>query len=87
MSGRRPRAAPPKAEQLVLGKGNVPGSTSGPPPMMSVRDVAEYLDLSERHIAREIRGKRLAAHHFGRLVRVAWEDLQIYIAARRRGPR
>lgn len=71
MTDGRKREARPKAEQRVSGQSDAPSRMAGQAPMMSVRDVAEYLDLSERHIAREIRGKRLAAHHFGRLVRVA----------------
>lgn len=87
MSDDDTRAAPPKAEQFAPGKGHVTSVTAGQVPMLTVQDISVRLGLSEKHVRREIKRKRLVVHRFGRLVRIAPADLETYVAARRRGPR
>jgi excisionase family DNA binding protein len=49
----------------------------------TVSDVAEHLGVSTRTVRRWIDGRRLIAHHFGRAVRIAEEDLRAFLAAHR----
>lgn len=55
--------------------------------MMSLEAVADHLQVSESHLRREIRLKKLSCHRFGRLIRVSEADLTLYLAARRKGAR
>ncbi len=47
----------------------------------SVSDVAEHLGVSTRTVRRWIEDGQLIAHHFGRAVRIAEEDLRAFLAA------
>ena len=49
----------------------------------TVSDVAEHLGVSTRTVRRWIDGRRLIAHHFGRAVRIAEEDLRAFLTAHR----
>lgn len=51
--------------------------------MHTVADVAEILNVSERHVRREISVKKLSAHRFGRAVRISEDDLRSYITRAR----
>jgi|Tabmets5t2r1_1033131.scaffolds.fasta_scaffold477890_2 excisionase family DNA binding protein len=47
------------------------------------RDVAEQLDASTRTVSRWIERGDLKAHKLGRLVRIAGDDLDPFLASRR----
>jgi excisionase family DNA binding protein len=47
------------------------------------RDVAEQLDASTRTVSRWIKSGDLKAHKLGRLVRIAGDDLDRFLASRR----
>jgi excisionase family DNA binding protein len=49
----------------------------------TVSDVAGHLGVSTRTVRRWIEGRQLIAHHFGRAVRVAEEDLRTFLRAHR----
>ena len=49
----------------------------------TVPDVAEHLAVSTRTVRRWIEGRQLIAHHFGRAVRIAEEDLRTFLRAHR----
>ncbi len=51
----------------------------------TVSDVAEHLGVSTRTVRRWIEGGQLIAHHFGRAVRIAEEDVRAFLAAHRGG--
>ena len=53
----------------------------GPPPptFYTVEEVAEQLGVSLATIRRAIRDGRLATHRFGRAVRIAPDDLEIFL--------
>ena len=57
--------------------------TNGPHQMWTVKRMAEILDVSERHVRREIEDGKLAVYRFGRAIRISDEDLKAYIAASR----
>ena len=54
------------------------------PPMLSVADVAERLQLCARTIRRAIATGELHVHQIGRRYRVAEDDLTLFIATRRK---
>lgn len=55
--------------------------------MLTLREVADLLQLSLAHLRREIRQRRLPAHRLGRAIRISEADLADYLGRRRRGPR
>jgi excisionase family DNA binding protein len=54
------------------------------PPMLTVADVAERLNLCTRTIRRAIEDGELHVHQIGRRYRVAEDDLMLFIAKRRK---
>jgi excisionase family DNA binding protein len=50
---------------------------------LSAPEVARLLGLSLRHVRREIAAGHLPIHRFGKAVRIASEDLDSYVRARR----
>jgi excisionase family DNA binding protein len=50
---------------------------------LTVREAAEYLNMSERFVRRLIAERRIAFHHVGRHVRLAMADLDAFLAAGR----
>jgi excisionase family DNA binding protein len=54
------------------------------PPMLSVADVAERLQLCTRTIRRAIETGELHVHQIGRRYRVAEDDLMLFIVTRRK---
>jgi excisionase family DNA binding protein len=55
------------------------------PQFVTVRAVAEQLDISSRTVHRWIKNNELAVHRVGRSVRISEVDLKHYLAARRYG--
>lgn len=53
--------------------------------MLTVRQVAERLQASERTVRRAIASGELAVHRIGAAVRVSEADLAAFLAARRQG--
>jgi excisionase family DNA binding protein len=51
----------------------------------TIRDVAEFLDVSTRSVRRWIKSGDLPAHRFGAAVRISETDLRAFAAARREG--
>ena len=49
----------------------------------TVPDVAGHLGVSTRTVRRWVEGRQLIAHHFGRAVRIAEEDLRTFLRAHR----
>jgi excisionase family DNA binding protein len=49
----------------------------------TIAEVAEFVGMSERTVRRWIERKKLVAHHFGPLVRIAESDLRAFIAKHR----
>jgi excisionase family DNA binding protein len=49
----------------------------------TVSDVAGHLGVSTRTVRRWVEGRQLIAHHFGRAVRIAEEDLRTFLRAHR----
>ena len=49
----------------------------------AVDQIAEALDVSPRTISRLIKSGDLVAYRFGRAVRIAEADLQVFLATRR----
>jgi excisionase family DNA binding protein len=45
---------------------------------LTVRRVAELLDMSESGVRREIRAGRLSAYRFGKLIKITWADFLKY---------
>ena len=58
---------------------------SSPKAFLTVPEVADLLQVSERTVRRWISAKELPAHHIGRSVRIARDDLDLFMAKRRRG--
>lgn len=54
---------------------------------LTIADVAELLQFSERQVRRWIEDGDLAAHKFGRQWRISDKDLEDYLRSRRRGGR
>jgi excisionase family DNA binding protein len=54
------------------------------PNFLTVDEVAETINVSTRTVHRLIETEALAAHHFGRSVRVSEDDLAAYLAISRR---
>jgi len=50
---------------------------------LTVGKLAEHINLSQKTIRRAIDAGDIRVHRFGRLVRIAIEDAQTFIAARR----
>lgn len=57
----------------------------GLPTLLTCAEVAEQLQLSERHVRRLIAAGALPVHRFGVAVRVSGADLARYIASARYG--
>lgn len=55
------------------------------PQFLTVRAVAEHLDISSRTVHRWIKNNELAVHRVGRCVRILEADLKRYLAVRRYG--
>ena len=55
------------------------------PRFFTVDNVAEFLSLSPRSVRRLIDDHQLPVHRFGRAVRIAEDDLRIFIATHRAG--
>jgi excisionase family DNA binding protein len=51
--------------------------------MLSVKATAEYLNLSQKSVRRLIGRGELVAHRIGRSLRIAEEDLRIFLMQRR----
>ena len=51
---------------------------------LSVGDVAETLQVSEKTVRRWIDLGELVAHRFGRQLRIAPEDFEVFVKLRRR---
>jgi excisionase family DNA binding protein len=51
----------------------------------SIDQVADALDVKQRTVRRWIKARKLIAHRFGRLVRVARGDLLAFLALHREG--
>ena len=45
---------------------------------LTVRRVAELLDMSESGVRREIRANRIRAYRFGKLIKITWVDFLKY---------
>lgn len=58
---------------------------SGLPSLLTCEEVAERLQLSERHVRRLIAAGALPVHRFGTAVRISSADLARYIASSRYG--
>ena len=81
-----PRPAEPARDPKMNHRGNSAGhktsrSASG---FSKVRQVAEKTQYSERQVRRWIADGDLPVHRFGRSIRVSDEDLEVFIASRRR---
>jgi excisionase family DNA binding protein len=57
-----------------------------PGPWLSVREAASYLNVSERFVRRLVYERRIAFHHFGKLVRLNITDLNKFANAGRVEP-
>lgn len=53
--------------------------------LMTVRQVADYLAVSERQIRRWITTGMMAVHRLGRAVRISQPDLALFLARHRSG--
>jgi excisionase family DNA binding protein len=53
------------------------------PKFYTVQEIADALDVAPRTVSRWIERRELIAHGLGRLVRVADDDLRIFLARRR----
>jgi excisionase family DNA binding protein len=58
---------------------------SDKPRFLTVRAVAEILNLSQRSVRRLIDDQKLPIHRFGHAVRIAETDLRAFIAIHRAG--
>jgi excisionase family DNA binding protein len=54
-----------------------------PPALLTVKQVADHLGASPRHVQRLVERKLLPVHRIGRLVRVSPDDLARLLAASR----
>jgi excisionase family DNA binding protein len=54
-----------------------------PPPLLSVEEAAEITQTCTKWIRTQIAAGRLRAHRFGRMVRIAPEDLAAFIRSHR----
>ncbi len=59
-------------------------STSKPPRLLTVPDVAALLKVSVRTVRRWIKGGALHVHQIGRQHRIAEEDLTLFLAKNRK---
>lgn len=57
----------------------MPAPATRPQPLLSVRDIADRLKLSQRTVRRWIERGDLPAHRFGSAVRVSEDDLALYL--------
>jgi excisionase family DNA binding protein len=55
------------------------------PKFYTIQEISDALDVSPRTVSRWIDSHELIAHGLGRLVRVADDDLRIFLARRRGG--
>ena len=55
-------------------------STSSALRFLAVCDIAEYLGVSTRTVRRWIKSKMLVAHKFGGVLRIAEDDLRVFLA-------
>ena len=53
------------------------------PKFYTIQEISDALDVSPRTVSRWIERRELIAHGLGRLVRVADDDLRIFLARRR----
>lgn len=60
-----------------------PTHTKPEQPLLAVKEVARRLGTSVKTVRRMIAGHQLAAHRIGRLVRIAENDLQLFVGLRR----
>jgi excisionase family DNA binding protein len=63
----------------INGRSRSPGTMR----FYSIAEVAEIIGVSRRTVRRWIAKKDLIAHHFGRSVRIAEDDLKIFLAQHR----
>lgn len=52
-------------------------------PFLTVKQVAERLSVSEKHIRRAIASGALTAHRYGRAIRISNDDLMAFERLRR----
>ena len=60
-----------------------PRPTLMPPPLLSVEEAAEITQTCTKWIRTQIAAGGLRAHRFGRMVRIAPEDLAVFIRSHR----
>ena len=65
-------------------KNKIPGAATPVSQFFTITEVAKLLAVSSRTIRRAIDSKELAAHHFGKTVRIAESDIKAFIARHRR---
>lgn len=73
-------------EREIERHGHGRGSSRGRPRenrFFSIADVAEQLDVSTRTVRRWIERKKLVAHYFGAVVRIAESDLKAFLERHR----
>ncbi len=75
----------PTRYQRGGGAAEPPHHSRGRINFFTVTDVAEHLGVATRTVRRWIDDGQLIAHHFGRAVRIAEEDLRTFLAAHRGG--
>lgn len=78
-----PRAAPRPASVATFEK-----CRSGPqnptlPSFYTIQEISNSLDVSPRTVSRWIAGGELIAHRLGHPVRIADDDLRVFLARRR----
>jgi excisionase family DNA binding protein len=59
------------------------GLMDNPRRFLTVREAADQVRYTERHVRRWIADGKLPVHRFGRSIRIAQEDLDAFIARRR----
>ena len=64
---------------------NAPEPAAAGMRFLTLSEVAEILQVSERTVHRWVKAGHLLTHGFGRAVRISHSDLQAFIASRRTG--
>jgi excisionase family DNA binding protein len=57
-----------------------------PAEMLTIEQAAERIGMSARYVRRAIAERRIAAHHFGRSVRIDPADLAVFVRSTRVEP-
>ncbi len=78
-----PSPAIPVLRRLVPREPALRVSTRQPARLLSVPEAADQLGISEKGVRRAVTRGDLVAHRIGRLLRIAEDDLAVFVALRR----